>query len=211
MYGSMFTIVYMHSAYYHCILLVYLALLGGGTEGIGFFCAGIPLLYAISKCSISEVPCLLQYMCTVYIIIVYDWFTLLFQEGEQEELVFFVQAFFCHNHNCMTFQNVLHLRLCVYYSIYICIVYVMIINDLFTLLCYEGEQEELVSFVQAFLCHNHNCMTFQNVLHLRFHVYYSIYVQCISLLYMTGLPCFLRRGNSKNQFLLCRHSFTIIV
>ena len=42
---------------------------------------------------------------------------------------------------------------------------------------------------------------------------YSIYVQYISSLYMTGLPCFLRRGNRRNYLSLsyCAFAITIIV
>ena len=67
-----------------------------------------------------------------------------------------------------------------------------------------------------FLCHHFFSIAIitchlKNVLHLRFHIYYSIHVYCtcISSLCMTGLPWFLRRGNMRNWFPLCSYAFTI--
>ena len=46
------------------------------------------------------------YVYTVYIIIVYDWLTLLSLEAKQEEEVSLVQSCFYHRYNCMELQIV---------------------------------------------------------------------------------------------------------
>ena len=68
----------------------------------------------------------------------------------------------------------LYLKFHVYYSIYVQFISSLYMAVWFTLLCKEVEQEEVVSFELSCLCHKYNCMEFQHVLHLRFHVYYSI-------------------------------------
>ena len=73
--------------------------------------------------------------------------------------------------------------------------------DCFTLLSWKGEQEELISFVQAFLCHNYNCLPFQNVPDLWFYVHYSIYVLCISCLFWLVYLVSLVGGKGRVGFL----------
>ena len=74
----------------------------------------------------------------------------------------------------------------------------------------KGEPKVLLALVQTFFCHNYDYMAFQNVLHLRIHVCYSI-LYSMSSLHMTGLPCFLRRWNRRNWFPLCSHFFVITI
>ena len=119
---------------------------------------------------------------------------------ELRDVLAFVRSFLRHNYDCLSFQ--------MFYTwgSMVTIVYLYSVGHhciwLLYLALIGGGTRWSDLFVQTFFCHNNNFMPLQDVLHLRLHVYYSIFVQCISSLYMTVLPFFLKRRNRRKWFAL---------